>query len=149
MEKNVGEAIKDGITSMNYRVLLRKWRAKRRLKRIEKATGIRLMPHQREIALIRDRPVFDYTWGRGRGKTTASVFWALMWRAKPIEMINEQNKLHKEISIGLTEKLPAIPDHDATNYNRLRYTLQQYIYYSVKCTQKGIQVATVTEKVPL
>lgn len=126
---------------------LQKMKARKRLKRIEKATKITLMPRQRDAVLNPMRPEFDYAWGRGSGKSTTAIFWTLMWRKEPISRAKEQAKLSPERLIGYAQqdRIPAIPDPDATDYRRWTYTIQSYMQYSVMCTQAGIEVSTVTK----
>ena len=122
---------------------IEKLKARKRLKKIEKAIGKRMMPRQREIVLNKNRPVFDCSWGRGSGKSITAVVWTLMWRKEPIDRAKEQALLNIQRALGISNKLPAIPDPDATDYRRLMYTLTTYMKFSVECTQAGIEVSTV------
>ena len=125
--------------------MFKKLRAKWRLKLIDKAIRIKLMPRQRAIALNPSRPEFDYTWGRCSGKSVAAAVWTLMWRKDTISLKAERIKLDPERAMLMDDKLPAIPDPDATNYIRLDYLLRTYIAFMADCTMHGIQVATVTD----
>ena len=112
-----------------------------RLKRIEYATKIKLMKWQRKMVLY-GKGSFPH--GRGRGKTTAAVFWTLLWRKEPINRSLERLKINRE-TVGLRNTTPAIPDPDAWDISRLEFTLQEYIRYAKMCEEKGIKVAHVVK----
>ena len=113
-----------------------------RLKSIEFATGIRLMDWQREIVLNEHQ---TYVYGRRRcGKTLTAIFWVLMWRKEPIKRSEEQKKLGKWKEY-LTDKIPAIQDPDAKDYQRLMWTLKEYEKYAQMCKKAWIKVAHVVK----
>ena len=123
-----------------------KHKAKKRLKKIEGAIGIKLMPRQREVCLNPQRPIFrvEDGWGRASGKSVAACVWTLMWRKEPIYFDMEQMKLVPERRMWMEDKIPAIPDIDATNYQRLDYLYRMYMGFCASCTQHGVEVATVS-----
>ena len=121
-------------------------KAKVRLKKIENAIGLHLMPMQREVCLNPQRPVFksEDGWGRGSGKTLTACVWTLMWRKEPIYFDREQMKLVPSKRVALADKVPAIPDADANTYQRLEYLYRLYLRLSISCIRHGIQVETVS-----
>ena len=128
---------------MEKMTMIESAKAMNRLWEIENATHIRLMQKQRKLVLSKERPVFDYTWGRASGKTITAIFWTLLWRKEPIILQIEQAKLVPQRRRLLKEKEPAIPDPDATNYPRLMNTILPYIKFCEMCTKARINVATV------
>ena len=121
---------------------LKKLKAKVRLKRIELATGIKLRDWQKKIVLDRNQQYICA--GRREGKTITAIFWTLMWRKAPISRRTEtaMNIYMKRIGI---DRKPAIPDPDATDNNRIIWTLQEYEKYALMCEKARIKVAHVTK----
>ena len=119
-------------------------KARIRLIRIELATGIKLTEVQRLIVLNKEQQYI--VGGRRTGKTTAAIFWTLMWRKEPIRINEEQMKIsgNKWLKEGRREiDFPAIPDPDARIYNTLKLTLYEYQKYARKCKKARIKVAQV------
>ena len=123
---------------------LEKRKANKRLKKIEKATNIRLTEQQREVVLNPEPPNFTY-WGRMSGKSLAACFWVLMWHKGTIDFNKECVKLtsEKRMRLAPTERTPVIPDTDATNYRRLEHLYRMYTRFCLDCIQHGIDVPTV------
>ena len=123
--------------------LFRKIFARFRLKKIEKATGIKLKKWQKKIAINPDRP--HIVGKRGSGKTTAAVFWSLLWWDKPISICQERTKL--TLRPGMTDNYRnfAVPDPDIRDYGSLLFTLNEYNKYQRMCLVDQIQTADIKE----
>ena len=120
-------------------------KARIRLRKIEKATGIKLYKWQRQIVL-RDDTVYVY--GKRRsGKTITAVFWTLLWREDPIYINRERMKLDGEFRPSLRgDQYPAIPDPDAIDCRSLDFTISEYVKYAGMCREHGIKVAEVKRR---
>lgn len=120
-------------------------KARIRLRKIEKATGIKLYKWQRQIVLCDDTV---YVYGKRKsGKTITAVFWTLMWREDPIYINRERMKLDGLLHPSLRgDQYPAIPDPDAIDCRSLDFTISEYVKYAGMCREHGIKVAEVKRR---
>lgn len=136
---------------MRIKKIRKRIMARIRLRKIEKAIGIRLTKRQRKTALNPDVPDMS-SWGRGSGKTVTACIWTLMWREKPIRMKYELMKIGRDLDddclnewmqgFRFEERKRAIPDPDAYRYNwiRFKHTWKLLFEYRRRCVEKKIRV---------
>ena len=120
------------------------YRKSRRLRRIEKAIGIKLRPDQRAVVMSDDYPDF-YGWERHSGKTVAACMWTLLNRSREIVIERELAKLNpgRAASIKFHDRVKAVPDPDADTMQRYISTLSVLRDMKIKCAAHGIQVCDV------
>lgn len=127
--------------------LITRLKARRRLRKITKAIGIKLTKRQKEVALNPDWPNMKY-WGQGTGKTVTACIWTLMWRKKPIKLRVEVMKICRSPNdmalqgFSLENRRQFIPDPDAYTHTYLcfMHTWNRLYAYRKMCLEKKIKV---------
>ena len=129
--------MKDCISQM-----IRKIRNRLKLRKIEKAIDIKLNRRQRKAILNSNRPTFQ-DWGRASGKTITSCIWTMIWHQEPISILREERVLNPQ---RWHEYIQTIPDPNADNLRRMRYTLGYYGMLVEKCLDAGIEIKAILRR---
>ena len=119
-----------------------KIKQRHRLRRIERAIGVRLSKEQRQIVLCPDRPYI--TGERRSGKSLTACMWVLMHRKEPIIMREELNVYSRnqrfEPMGGYKPQPFAVPDPDLGRREMAVWCLNNLADKWEKCKRKKIPV---------
>ena len=120
------------------------FRKARKLRRIEKAVGIRLRQDQRAVVMSDNYPDF-YGWERGSGKTVAACMWTLLNRPYEVVIEKELSKLDPGRTYSMTyyNRLKAVPDPDADTVKRYMNTLNVLRAMKKQCVDHNVHVCDI------
>ena len=117
-------------------------RARRRLRRMERAVRVRLTPEQRKKVLCPDRPFISGD--RRTGKTLTACMWLLYHRKEPLIIRNELNAYSRDIRYqNPFSRGFLIPDPDVKNRNTATHCMCCLLDMWEKCKKKKIPVFDV------
>ena len=97
-----------------------------RLKRIQKALGIKKLTPQQTDAILNKNMGSLWHWGRQSGKTTTAILYTLVWNTK---------------TLYVSPNIPCIPDPDLQRVpGSRRWVYRELLIARKKCKDAGIRV---------